>query len=1553
MDSRIAQVIALDEDTGNNARISYTLDEDGDTAGVFYMLPHGGTLYLKQMLDREVKDHYEVKVIATDHGSPALSTTAVISITVQDENDHAPQFTQKLYQFTMQENNKPGTVVGEVQAVDEDIGENGAVVYSLQPPHGDFQIDARTGVIRAISPLDREKQSLYELQVIAVDQGQPQLQSDVIIHVVVSDANDNNPKITDPTQDTLLVREESPVGTEICRVTAVDADAEENATITFSLARDGYTDGKDFSIEPDTGILRTKSVLSYDKKRFYTLGVIARDKGSPARESRKEFRVEILDAWDTRASWMHLSSRSKFAFKVAENASVGYLVGSIMVKMEDNSARLTYAILKGNEQGKFEINRASGAILVVDKLDHETTSQYLLEVRVTMDSDSNSEETIIQLEIDVTDVNDEYPEFPQDPMTVRVSEDHGLGSSVWNFTAVDRDDGLNGIIHYSIREQRPHEKFRVNTLTGALYLQSRLDFESCSEYVLIVEAIDQSPVVSERLSTSVTVHVVVDDENDNAPVFNSVENIIVYKWEPPNTVLHTVMAFDKDHGENGIVSYEISGGNVNNELALDSVTGQLSLVKPLKRDGIFALNVTAKDNGRPKRKTSTQLLTVQVKDVMDSPPQFSSRKYEVAVEEGTQIGSQIFQITALPGDTQNGQGQDKLEYLIPEGAAQGKFSIDKHTGTIFVAGLLDREDRAEYTLAVYVHDSSYMSFFDMTTIVIRVTDVNDNQPNFEDTCVDLAVPENSDLGVIHTFTAVDADVGRNGDVSFTIAGGNLDNVFTVDLHSGRLTCRPLDRERRAFYNLIIVAQDQGVPPQKTQCNLTVTVDDENDSPIVFMASNRSATVLSPYNISEALFQEGGQQGQTDGSQASYYASIPEDLPIGTTVLFVEAQDDDIGINSKIRYALNNESHWHFSVDNETGAIVTAGQLDRETIKDYMFEVAATDGGTYDFRSATALVHLRVTDTNDNRPEFKENPVVIQVPVYTKPGQSIAQVVATDADEGLNGQVTYSLYDPSSLFRVQSQTGQVSAQSSLSNESGKVFHLLVTAKDKGSPSKTATALVVVKVGEQNSNSILAFQEQEYMQTLPEDAPSGTSVEKVIALRTDGRRSTILYSIVAGNEDDIFEISGTKGVLRVKNAEKLDRETKARFRLVVTASTSQDDGTGAEVMNAHTVVSVNLTDVNDSKPRFTQNSYFASVWEGNSKGTFVTQVAATDADLGSNASLIYHIVDGNNDNAFLIDPPFSGIVKTNIVLDREITDEYRLTIIATDEGMPQMTGTCYLHVNVIDIQDQSPVFPPHSVINVSESVPVGTVITTVVANDVDTNPSLVYSFVKKEANPMFFIGKYSGRITLAKPLDYEAETVHQVEIQVSDSVHTAKTTLTVNVVDANDHSPVFSEDPYRITISDELKLGTKVAEVVAKDKDSGMNAKIRYSMELPKDSRLRGPCFLRIDEETGVITTNSSMGRREENPFFVLILVARDQGEKPRETRTTLWVEVSSSESSLLRFPQAVQNVNIGRDTKPGSVLTQLRADCVKNLCKNLHFHYTLSGGNANGYFTIGT
>lgn len=184
----------------------------------------------------------------------------------------------------------------------------------------------------------------------------------------------------------------------------------------------------------------------------------------------------------------------------------------------------------------------------------------------------------------------------------------------------------------------------------------------------------------------------------------------------------------------------------------------------------------------------------------------------------------------------------------------------------------------------------------------------------------------------------------------------------------------------------------------------------------------------------------------------------------------------------------------------------------------------------------------------------------------------------------------------------------------------------------------------------------------------------------------------------NENGQFYVDEETGVIRVGKSEGLDYEAhKSGIHLVAIAQT---DAPASVFMWGYADVWVHMVDQNDNSPVFTQREYTATVPEGNPKGTFVIKVAAVDPDDNENSRLSYHLVDGNHDNAFVIDPTDSGIVKTNIVLDSEIRDTYKLTVIATDEGTPQMTGMATIRVIVIDINDNRPSFPPLNAINVRE-------------------------------------------------------------------------------------------------------------------------------------------------------------------------------------------------------------------------------------------------------------
>ena len=596
--------------------------------------------------------------------------------------------------------------------------------------------------------------------------------------------------------------------------------------------------------------------------------------------------------------------------QVTERANIGHEVG-IVVASEDRdgnangnggggggssssaeNGRVTFTMLSGNTHGSFDINKTTGVVFVARELDRETVAVYTLQVKAVDSSATSPQSNIINIKIQVVDVNDCAPTFKVDPVEFSVSENTQVGTAVWNFSAVDLDEGVNGVVQYSLAHQWPVTVFKINSNSGILTLVNALDHEQFPEFTLVVTATDQAEKESERLATSLTVRVQVEDFNDNAPVFVSRTRVDIMEDEPVGYPLLHVIAIDRDSRNNGRVSYAVTSGNEDGAFSLDAATGILAVTRPLDRESQneYELNVTATDHGSPS-KSSWQLIHIQVEDINDNPPHFMHSLYEASVAENSPAGTLVVKVSATDKDVgTNGN----LTYLIPEGIADGKFTVDPQTGSVATLAPLDRETKSNYVVTVYVRDGSFPAQYDTTTIVIQVLDVNDHSPQFGESCYPLYVPENSDLSVIHTVVATDADWGANGDVTYSITGGNVGNKFSIDMHTGQLSSRLLDREVKDRYLLIIAAQDRGTPsPRQGFCNITVTVDDENDNDPRF-------------------------------TQSRYTASLAENVLPDTVVLTVQATDLDRANNAKITYSLSNETQWLFKIDNETGVLTTTG-----------------------------------------------------------------------------------------------------------------------------------------------------------------------------------------------------------------------------------------------------------------------------------------------------------------------------------------------------------------------------------------------------------------------------------------------------------------------------------------------------------------------------------------------------------------------------------------------------------------------------------------------------
>ncbi|CAL1540134.1 unnamed protein product [Lymnaea stagnalis] len=1518
----INNVTASDNDSGNNKKISFSFLSNRYTS-VFGLSPISGQIWTRDLLDREIHDTYELTIRAVDHGSPPLSALALIKINVTDVNDNDPVFSRDQYRFSIRENLSPNSLVGQVIANDRDIGNNGLLQFFFSTPQTNFTINSINGEIRTQVSLDRETVAEHLLTVYVSDKGDPQRTAHTRVKVKVQDDNDNDPTFKRQGPFSLSVSENRPKGTELTTLVAVDPDEGDNGLISYFLdkSRSEPSALYSFDIHPSSGKVTTREVLDYENQTVYHMTVVARDNGVPFRETSQPLTVSVLDVNDQPP----LSPAQHVSLKCVENVSMGTVVGKVNATDKDSgtNGKVNYYLTGGNVFSCFSVDRTSGVVTTIRDIDYEEASYHILNIQAVDSSAALPRSSNITVTIIIIDVNDNTPVFDQDPVIIRtIAENTPEHQVIHKFIATDRDSGINGTVRYSIESYSgPNEGlgpyFDIDRLSGELSVAGPIDYETVKQISVIVKAEDACPFPSEVHSSLMTTIIFVTDVNDNAPVFESSSQLTVSEEEATGYVILVVVAVDPDSNVddsgNNIVKYYIVSGNEDGKFVLDADTGYLSIYDGLDHETqtSYTLNISAEDMGVPKM-VSYQRLLVSVADANDNPPIFRQSTYHANVSEN--VVPQTSFITVLATDADQGPNGE-LTYLIPGGIAGDKFSVDPRSGVVTTKVQLDREEKDSYTITVYVNDGTYPFHYSSCTVFITVTDQNDNPPVFKEPLFAVDIPENHAQSSVLSLAATDRDIGENARIIYKITDGN-DGSFSIDPQHGHLSNEPLDRETKQKYNLTITATDQGNRPQTAITTVLVNVLDENDNSPVF-------------------------------DKSVYKKNVLEDVKPGTTVLTVTATDPDLGQNGLVTYSLGNETDGYFQINCTTGEIYTSGTFDREKIPLVSFVIMASDNGVSGPRNTTARVEISLDDVNDNAPLFNTVPYTATLNVTTPQNFLVLTVSATDPDLGVNGQVEYSLQsisggvDSQLYFQVDAKSGRLSTIRSLSEAAGR-HRLSIVAKDLATdPSARLTS-----TGSPDNNQF-QFGQSEYFVIISENQTNNANVLSVSAVFVSAISPlpAIAYSLPSGNENRAFKISGT-GQISVLDYQKIDYETTPRVRLIVAAASGN--------YRAYTTVWINITDVNDNAPKFSQAKYVSSTYENNVPGveTFVTQVYARDADSGPNGDIMYSIIGGNEDNAFQIGLPHTGIVHTNAdaaPLDRESRPQgYRLVLEAQDRGFPPLKSTCTLVINIVDENDNPPFFPDILPQNISESRDVGYVVAMVTANDVDLNPILVYDFVT-DGNPdnTFSLDSSLGRLTLAKPLDHEKRSRYIVGIQVSDGKpdHTRQKWLDVNVVDENDNPPVFSKQSYEVALPEQTTTNQSVLTVVATDADSGLNAEIAYSMASQVSS-------FYINAKTGTIYTNKNITFTSGESIIQLVVIARDRGTPSLSSMVAVHIQITDVNKYPPRFLETVRYAsNISESALRGLRLLQVSAIDDDGSFRDDNINYTLVG-NATQFFYIG-
>uniref|UniRef100_A0A3P9ASK7 Protocadherin alpha-C2-like n=2 Tax=Maylandia zebra TaxID=106582 RepID=A0A3P9ASK7_9CICH len=536
-----------------------------------------------------------------------------MEVEILDMNDNAPQFRRETIHLDITESTPTGERFSLSNAVDPDVGSNSVKTYHLSESE-QFTIEVQTGrdgskfadlILK--QTLDREQQAVHNLILTAVDGGTPARSGTASVIVRVLDTNDNAPTFE---KDNLSVKimENSPTGSIVVHLNATDLDEGSNSDITYSYSL--YTSEKTqetFNLNPATGEITVKGLLNYEDFRIYDMEVIAADKGASSLTGQCTIKILVEDMNDNHPE---ISIKS-FQSPVTENIELDTVIAVVSVSDKDSGDN-GIVDLRVPDNMPFKLRESSDnyyELVVSEPLDREKVSEYDITFTVTdRGSPPLSDNETMTLEL--LDVNDNVPQFPQSFYTIRVMENNAPGALLSSLTAFDPDLHENQYLVYFIIEKEIANTsmsmlFSINPENGNLYALKTFDYEIEKEFLFHIEARDSG---SPPLSSNVTVHIIIVDQNDNAPVIVSpwrAHGSVVEEKIPRSTdkgsLVAKVIALDNDSVHNSRITYQFLQVTDATLFSLDQYNGEIRTMRMFSyRDPRHQrLVVVAKDNGEP------------------------------------------------------------------------------------------------------------------------------------------------------------------------------------------------------------------------------------------------------------------------------------------------------------------------------------------------------------------------------------------------------------------------------------------------------------------------------------------------------------------------------------------------------------------------------------------------------------------------------------------------------------------------------------------------------------------------------------------------------------------------------------------------------------------------------------------------------------------------------------------------------------------------------------------------------------------------------------------
>ncbi|KAE8614939.1 hypothetical protein XENTR_v10008358 [Xenopus tropicalis] len=959
------------------------------------------------------------------------------------------------------------------------------------------------------------------------------------------------------------------------------------------------------------------------------------------------------------------------------------------------------------------------------------------------------------------------------------------------------------------------------------------------------------------------VFMVTVSSQNTAPEFASnMTSAFIPEDTPLGKCVFWIVARDAD---NDPLTYSMEGQD-SYYFNVNLMTGEVQLALPLDYESKNKLNTMIKVQDEINRPVIRQFPVI-VEDRNDNDPVFLGIPYEASIREDQPLGSIVFSVSAVDFDD---DGRVPVTYsideIIPNDLQSNNLFYILLNGSIILNDTLNYNEKSIfYQMTINATDKGglfhnhFMYRSTLAYVSLKVIDLPDLDPQFINAPYSVSIEENIALGTtIFRVTAIDGDRGINDEIQYSIQDSSRHGLFDINSKSGEIfVTAKIDREALVQDGeqvlLTVMAQEKNlnVNAEKATSTTTVTVRvlDINDNKPNF------------YNC---------EIDDCDFSAAptlSFLGEIEEHSSIRVPVakLKITGHDPDKDKNGNFNLYLRGKDQDCFTVSparvQNTGLIQVLVKdsvaIDYEKVHQMEVEIVANDTGLQDCCSY-ATVTIDIIDINDHTPEFSQDTYYLEVMENCPDGTQIGTITATDLDSGELGKITYQLLPESirQIFHVDSDSGEIIAVNGnlLDRERRSLYYATLQAAD--GLNATGTALLEITILDENDEIPTAIGSYNIFVNENTDDVR-IQIEAFDADEPNTNNSRIEFELLPSVLSSNFSVNVTTGL--ITSIGPLDREAideKDNGCIVLTVKLYD---LGVPSLSSEVNVTINVEDLNDNVPVFSKTVYDFFVNES----TIAAQVGillVSDQDQTElNNRVSFRISQGGSGNFIIRNQKvesglYNGILSLDpdVMLDYETQKNYTLIIEAQDNGLHGVshTATATASVQVLDLNDEPPYVDPSSLNNLFllENRTVGLeLLTTLKAHDPDTIHELEFQALSLQC---FKNGNDIGNICYdwiwlapngelfvndTEVVDYELCDVMVMMLRVEDKLtligdrYSKNESLRVDILDVNDNAPEFLDvDEVFVVVPDVAPIDYQVALVKATDKDSGLNAVLKFSI-----------------------------------------------------------------------------------------------------------------------------